>query len=65
MARVGLDEDQLPKVDSVGNQIAYREWGTIPSPGNLKPGGERIVTGSDGTFYYSPDHYQTFLMVPR
>lgn len=39
----------LPRFDSDGNPITYREWGTVPGSGNLKPGGERIVTGSDGS----------------
>ncbi|WP_341941213.1 ribonuclease domain-containing protein [Microbacterium sp. LWH10-1.2] len=51
----------LPLVDDAGNSIIYREWGTVPNAENLKPGGERIVTGSDGSVYYSPDHYQTFV----
>ena len=51
----------LPLVDGAGNSITYREWGTVPNAGNLTPGGERIVTGSDGSIYYSPDHYQTFV----
>ena len=51
----------LPRVDGSGNPITYREWGTVPRAGNPKPGGERIVSGSDGSFYYSPDHYQNFV----
>ncbi|MER7249757.1 LamG-like jellyroll fold domain-containing protein [Kribbella sp. NPDC000426] len=51
----------LPTADRNGRAITYREWGTVPRAGNPKPGGERIVTGSDGSVYYSPDHYQTFV----
>ncbi|WP_033825644.1 RHS repeat-associated core domain-containing protein, partial [Kitasatospora sp. MBT63] len=50
----------LPRTASDGSPITYREWGMAPTPGNPKPGGERIVTGSDGSIYYSPTHYQTF-----
>ncbi len=32
---------------------------------NLKPGGERIVTDSDGSFYYSPDQLPDFHPVPK
>ena len=52
----------LPAVDSSGNRIHYREWGTVQSRSNPNPGGERIVTGSDGSIYYSPTHYQTFIV---
>jgi guanyl-specific ribonuclease Sa len=51
----------LPRLDDSGTPITYRKWGTVPGAGNLKPGGERIVTGSDGSFWYSPDHYRTFI----
>lgn len=51
----------LPGLDRNGQAINYREWGTVPRAGNPKPGGERVVTGSDGSVYYSPDHYQTFI----
>jgi ribonuclease len=53
----------LPEFDSAGNSITYREWGTVQSTSNPKPGGERIVTGSDGSIYYSPTHYQYFIVV--
>src|SRR5262249_48460094 len=53
---------ELPRVDSSGNPITYREWGTVQSPSNPKPGGERIVTGSDGSIYYTPTHYQYFIV---
>jgi guanyl-specific ribonuclease Sa len=37
----------------------YREW-VHPTPGLSGPGPQRVVTGSDGEIYYTPDHYQTF-----
>ncbi len=51
----------LPAFDRGKTAITYREWGTVPSAGSLKPGAERIVTGSNGSIYYSPDHYRTFI----
>ena len=51
----------LPAMDRYGHAITYREWGTVPGAANPKPGGERIVTGSDGSIFYSPDHLQTFV----
>ena len=53
---------KLPNFDSAGNPITYREWGTVQSGANPKPGGERIVTGSDGSIYYTPTHYQTYIV---
>lgn len=37
----------------------YREY-TVPTPGRRDRGARRIVAGSDGTLYYTDDHYRTF-----
>jgi ribonuclease T1 len=44
----------------------YREY-TVPTPGASDRGARRVVTGSGGQFYYTPDHYGSFerLRVPR
>ncbi len=43
----------------------YREY-TVPTPGSKTRGARRIVTGNDDTeFYYTPDHYATFLRIRR
>jgi len=60
--RPGSTAYRLPLLDGRGKPIEYREWGTVQSASNPKPGGERIVTGSDGSIYYSPTHYQTFIV---
>ncbi|MFI1399795.1 putative T7SS-secreted protein [Streptomyces sp. NPDC020681] len=54
---------QLPEFDSSGNPVRYTEWGTVQSAQNPKWGGERIVTGSDGSAYYTPTHYQTYIVM--
>ncbi|MGW7522944.1 putative T7SS-secreted protein [Streptomyces sp. NPDC054783] len=54
---------KLPEFDSQGNPIKYTEWGTVQSIDNPKWGGERIVTGSDGSAYYTPTHYQTYIVM--
>ncbi|MEV6022156.1 ribonuclease domain-containing protein [Streptomyces sp. NPDC052036] len=54
---------RLPTHTSDGTPITYREYGTAQSPSNPNPGGERIVMGSDGSIYYSPTHYQTYIVV--
>jgi ribonuclease T1 len=38
----------------------YREW-VHPTPAAPGPGGQRIVSGEQGDYWYTPDHYQTFL----
>jgi ribonuclease T1 len=37
----------------------YREY-TVPTPGARDRGARRIVSGSGGERYYSPDHYRSF-----
>jgi ribonuclease T1 len=37
----------------------YREY-TVPTPGARDRGARRIVAGSGGDYYYTPDHYRTF-----
>jgi RHS repeat-associated protein len=54
---------KLPEFDSQGNSIRYTEWGTVQSIDNPKWGGERVVTGSDGSAYYTPTHYQTYIVM--
>ena len=39
----------------------YREYDIDPKLPNVKRGTERIVVGSDGSAWYTPDHYKTFL----
>ncbi|GGO56370.1 putative T7SS-secreted protein [Streptomyces lasiicapitis] len=53
----------LPTHDPAGNPITYLEYGTPASRDNPKPGGERTVWGSDGSIYYTPTHYQTYIVV--
>ena len=40
----------------------YHEY-TVPTPGVSTRGARRIITGSDGEFYYTADHYETFRRV--
>nr|WP_237509064.1 DUF6531 domain-containing protein [Streptomyces sp. SID8382] len=54
---------RLPAHDVSGNPITYHEYGAPASSANPKPGGERTVWGSDGSIYYTPTHYQTYIVV--
>lgn len=37
----------------------YREY-TVPTPGAHNRGTRRIITGADGRYWYTGDHYETF-----
>jgi ribonuclease T1 len=50
----------LPKTDANGKAITYREWDVNPKERGVNRGAERLVTGSDGSAYYTDDHYRTF-----
>jgi hypothetical protein len=50
----------LPGTDASGNPVVYTEWDTNPLVPGQNKGSERLVTGSDGSAYYTPDHYITF-----
>ena len=71
--------DILPTTDVEGNPITYTEMDFMaPQPKigengkvELKPNGEpettrgddRLIVGSNGSIYYSPDHYHTFILI--
>jgi ribonuclease T1 len=42
----------------------YREY-TVPTPGSDDRGARRIVTGSNGEFYWTDDHYSSFSRIER
>ncbi|MEV6071651.1 ribonuclease domain-containing protein [Nocardia sp. NPDC052001] len=50
----------LPAKDSGGKKITYQEWDVNPKKAGQGRDAERIVTGSDGSAYYTGDHYNTF-----
>lgn len=56
----GNFEDNLPKKDRRGRYIRYREWDVNPQVPGKNRGPERLVTGSDGSAFYTGDHYRTF-----
>ncbi|MEV0332929.1 ribonuclease domain-containing protein [Nocardia sp. NPDC050717] len=51
---------KLPPKDSAGKPVTYQEWDVNPKQRNRGRDAERIVTGSDGTAWYTGDHYETF-----
>ena len=40
----------------------YHEF-TVPTPGSTDRGARRVITGLDGEFYYTADHYESFRRV--
>jgi RHS repeat-associated protein len=57
----GRDGGQvLPKEDTRGNSISYKEYDVNPYEKGVNRGAERIVQGSTGRSYYTSDHYKTF-----
>ncbi|MGK8520461.1 ribonuclease domain-containing protein [Nocardia asteroides] len=50
----------LPATDGSGRPITYREWDVNPKQPGRSRDAERIVTGSDGSAWYTGDHYKTF-----
>ena len=53
--------------DSAGNEIDYTKYRVrrLERTANQvnDPGTERLIVGSDGSMYYTPDHYKTFVRI--
>jgi RHS repeat-associated protein len=43
--------------------VTYREWDVNPYIKGVDRRAERLVTGSDGSAYFTSDHYDTFMLV--
>jgi guanyl-specific ribonuclease Sa/uncharacterized protein YukE len=55
--------EALPRQDADGNPITYREWDVKDPDPIAGRGGERLVTGSDNSAYYTRDHYSHFVRI--
>lgn len=53
-------EQVLPRHDSAGKAVTYQEWDVNAKVKGVNRGTERLITGSDGSAYYTDDHYKTF-----
>ena len=53
-------DSRLPKKDSNGKNIEYREFDVNEKLPNQPRDNERFVRGSDGSTYYTNNHYRTF-----
>ncbi|WP_433491729.1 ribonuclease domain-containing protein [Nocardia grenadensis] len=56
----GNREGRLPAADSAGKAVRYQEWDVNPKKPGQSRDAERIVTGSDGSAWYTGDHYDSF-----
>ncbi|GEE01374.1 hypothetical protein nbrc107696_18200 [Gordonia spumicola] len=57
------NERRLPVKSTKGKRIQYREWDVNPKQRGRGRDAERIITGSDGSAYYTLDHYETFTKI--
>ena len=53
-------EKVLPQNDTKGRRLKYREWDVNPHRPGVNRGAERLITASDGSAYFTDDHYKTF-----
>jgi guanyl-specific ribonuclease Sa len=56
---------KLPSTDSNGNPITYKEYDVQPKQAGNPRTAERLVKGSDGSVYYTTDHYANFTQVRK
>lgn len=57
------NERLLPQRTTDGQRITYQEWDVNPKERGRSRDAERIVTGSDGTAWYTDDHYRSFVQI--
>jgi hypothetical protein len=55
------DKTPLPTVNAAGSPITYKEYDIEPYTPGERRGPDRIVIGSDGSRYFTSDHYETFV----
>lgn len=51
--------DNLEQLLPIERRGFYHEY-TVATPGSPDRGARRIITGADGRYYYTGDHYQSF-----
>jgi len=56
-------KDYLPNYDSSGNKIVYKEFDVNSKGLDIHRDTERFVRGSDGSVYYTWNHYENFVKV--
>ncbi|SEO94360.1 ribonuclease, partial [Amphibacillus marinus] len=56
-------EGKLPGVENSGKSITYNEYDVNNKLPNANRDSERFIKGSDGSLYYTNDHYKTFIKI--
>ncbi|CAM3878618.1 MULTISPECIES: ribonuclease domain-containing protein [Tsukamurella] len=59
----GNFEKRLPATGADGKKVRYTEWDVNIKKPNRGRDAERIITGSDGSAWYTLDHYETFTRI--
>ncbi|MBF0776541.1 hypothetical protein BVE84_08830 [Streptococcus azizii] len=57
------DRDYLPNFDNYGNKITYKEYDINSKVVGSGRDAERFIRGSDGSIYYTDEHYKSFIKV--
>ncbi|WP_336705993.1 polymorphic toxin-type HINT domain-containing protein [Oerskovia sp. USHLN155] len=57
----GNKEGYLPSTDGAGGVVKYFEYDVNPYAPGVNRGPERLITGTDGSAYYTSDHYSNFV----
>jgi guanyl-specific ribonuclease Sa len=55
----------LPRQASDGTPVTYREYDVNMKVPGVGRDAERVVVGSDGRSWYTSNHYQSFLQMPK
>ncbi len=55
-------EKKLPQRDENNQRIKYKKWDVNPKIKGVNRGSERLIT-SPSKAYYTPDHYDTFIVI--
>ncbi len=56
-------EGRLPAVGAGGGRVVYQDWDVNAKKNGQGRDAERIVTGNDGSAWYTLDHYDTFVRI--
>lgn len=57
------NEGLLPATGDRGERLRFQEWDVNPKRPGRGRDAERIVTASDGSAWYTLDHYRTFVLI--
>ncbi|MFT3716700.1 MAG: ribonuclease domain-containing protein [Gordonia sp. (in: high G+C Gram-positive bacteria)] len=57
------NEGRLPSTGANGKPLTFQEWDVNAKKSGQGRDAERIITASDGSAWYTLDHYQTFIQI--